>query len=178
MANQYRSVLASSGPAPTGGDALPAEVLSGKTFTNDNGAQIGTMPNRGAVSQTLSAGQSYTIPAGYHNGEGVVTDNTVLNPASELITKNENALKTYTISGTDIEYVHASGASTAYTDGVMSAGLYTVDVHVPSNYRSASSGNVHCSSLSSTQVVIVMQGGGCTNAQFFIVGNNITITTN
>lgn len=73
MANQYRSVLASSGPAPTGGDALPAEVLSGKTFTNDNGAQTGTMTNNGAVSQTLSAGQSYTIPEGYHNGSGIVT---------------------------------------------------------------------------------------------------------
>lgn len=73
MANQYRSVLASSGPAPTGGDALPAEVLSGKTFTNDNGAQTGTMTNNGAVSQTLAAGASYTIPEGYHNGNGVVT---------------------------------------------------------------------------------------------------------
>ena len=73
MANQYRSVLASSGPAPTGGDALPTEVLSGKTFTNDNGAQTGTMTNNGAVSQTLSAGESYTIPEGYHNGNGTVT---------------------------------------------------------------------------------------------------------
>lgn len=72
MANQYRSVLASGG-ASTGGDALPAEVLSGKTFTNDNGAQTGTMTNNGAVTQTLSAGQSYTIPEGYHNGSGTVT---------------------------------------------------------------------------------------------------------
>lgn len=73
MANQYRSVLASSGPAPTGGDAVAANVLAGKTFTNDNGPQTGTMPNRGAVTQTLSGGQSYTITEGYHNGSGVVT---------------------------------------------------------------------------------------------------------
>ena len=72
MANQYRSVLASGG-ASTGGDALPAEVLSGKTFTNDNGAQTGTMTNNGAVSETLAAGASYTIPEGYHNGNGTVT---------------------------------------------------------------------------------------------------------
>ena len=78
MANQYRSVLETSGPAPTGGNALPAEVLSGKTFTNDNGAQTGTMTNNGAVSQTLSAGQSYTIPEGYHNGNGVVTADQIL----------------------------------------------------------------------------------------------------
>ena len=31
------------------------------------------MPNRGAVTQTLNAGGSYTIPAGYHNGSGKIT---------------------------------------------------------------------------------------------------------
>ena len=73
MANQYRSVLA--GAAGTGGDAVAADVLSGKTFTNDNGPDTGTMPNRGAVTQALNAGESYTIPEGYHNGSGTVTAN-------------------------------------------------------------------------------------------------------
>ena len=72
MANQYRSRLA--GGVATGGDALPANVLSGKTFTNDNGQQTGTMVNNGAISQNLSAGQSYTIPEGYHDGNGVISD--------------------------------------------------------------------------------------------------------
>ncbi|AGA58746.1 hypothetical protein Theco_2653 [Thermobacillus composti KWC4] len=58
------------------GNAQPADVLSGKTFTNDAGEQAGSMPNRGAVNQTLtSQGQSYTVPAGYHNGSGKVTAN-------------------------------------------------------------------------------------------------------
>jgi hypothetical protein len=58
------------------GNAQPADVLSGKTFTNDAGDQIGTMTNRGAINQTLtSQGQSYTVPAGYHNGSGKVTAN-------------------------------------------------------------------------------------------------------
>ena len=89
MANQYRSVLASSGPAPTGGDALPAEVLAGKTFTNDNGAQTGTMVNRGAVTETLTMGQSYTIPEGYHNGSGTVsTGNGILNTSFGVYAPN------------------------------------------------------------------------------------------
>lgn len=71
MANVYPSKL--SGGAQTGGNALPAEVLSGKTFTNDNGAQTGTMTNNGAVTQTIQPGASYTIPEGYHNGTGTVT---------------------------------------------------------------------------------------------------------
>ena len=73
MANMFRSVLESGGVAPTG-DAAAGDVLSGKTFSNAQGVGIsGTMPNRGAVSQTVSAGQSYTIPEGYHNGLGVIS---------------------------------------------------------------------------------------------------------
>lgn len=58
---------------PTG-NAGTGDVLSGKTFANANGdAYTGTMTNRGAVSQTINPGGSYTIPAGYHNGSGNVT---------------------------------------------------------------------------------------------------------
>lgn len=73
MSNAYRSVLESGGVTPTG-DAVAADVLAGKTFSNANAVGVtGTMVNRGAVSQTLSGGQSYTIPEGYHNGSGTVT---------------------------------------------------------------------------------------------------------
>jgi len=54
-----------------GGTAQPADVLSGQTFTNDAGDQTGTMVNRGAV--TITPGTTdQTIPAGFHNGSGVV----------------------------------------------------------------------------------------------------------
>lgn len=111
MANQYRSVLSSSGPAPTGGDALPAEVLSGKTFTNDNGAQTGTMTNNGAVTQTITAGQTYTIPAGYHNGSGTVSDTSSL----QFISSNyagSNGTMTFTAEVGDI-FTIASTRETA-----------------------------------------------------------------
>lgn len=55
----------------TGGNAVAADVLSGKTFTNDTGVQTGSMINRGAVSITPS-GSSQTIQQGYHNGGGTV----------------------------------------------------------------------------------------------------------
>ena len=74
MANHYRSVLASGAQAT--GDAVAADVLTGKTFSNASAVGVsGTMPNNGAVSQTINAGQSYTIPAGYHNGNGTVSAN-------------------------------------------------------------------------------------------------------
>lgn len=53
------------------GTAQPADVLSGKTFTNDAGEQIGTMPNRGAYNITPGT-SNIIIPQGYHNGSGIV----------------------------------------------------------------------------------------------------------
>ena len=74
MANTFRSVLASGGGVVPTGDAQPADVLDGKTFSNADGIdKTGTMVNRGAVSETIAGGQTYTIPAGYHNGSGTVT---------------------------------------------------------------------------------------------------------
>ena len=63
----------------TGDDAVAANILAGKkAHSNDDGDAVaitGTMPNNGAVSKTLDAttsNQSYTVPAGYHNGSGTV----------------------------------------------------------------------------------------------------------
>ena len=65
------------------GNATAADVLASKTFTNSTGVeQIGTMVNRGAVSQALNAGGSYTVPSGYHNGGGTVTANSLASQTS------------------------------------------------------------------------------------------------
>ena len=62
---------------PTG-DAVAGDVLSGKTFSNASSDSLtGSMTNRGAVSKTLNCGGSYTVPAGYHNGSGTVTANSL-----------------------------------------------------------------------------------------------------
>lgn len=84
MANMYRSVLAGGGGVQPTGDAVAADVLSGKTFSNANAVGIsGTMPNNGAVSVNLIAGQTYTVPEGYHNGSGTVTA-----PSAGLLVNN------------------------------------------------------------------------------------------
>ena len=53
--------------------AVASQILSGYTAYAKGQKITGTMVNRGAVSQTISPGGSYTIPAGYHNGSGKVT---------------------------------------------------------------------------------------------------------
>ena len=81
------------------GTATTGNVLSGTTFTSTNGIKLtGTMANRGAVSATINPGGSYTIPAGYHNGSGKVTANSVISAISSasvvtsyVVDKNENA---------------------------------------------------------------------------------------
>ena len=51
-----------------------ADLLSGKQLIDANGNVLtGTMANRGAQSLVLEQGDSYTIPAGYHNGSGVIS---------------------------------------------------------------------------------------------------------
>jgi hypothetical protein len=55
------------------GTAGAAQVLTGYTYGSENGLQNGSMANRGAVNQSLSINGSYTIPVGYHNGSGQVT---------------------------------------------------------------------------------------------------------
>ena len=56
------------------GDAADSQVLAGKTFYNTNPKiqRTGSMVNHGAISQMLTAGGNYIIPAGYHNGSGKV----------------------------------------------------------------------------------------------------------
>lgn len=54
--------------------AAVGEILTGRT-AHARGAQLtGTMPNRGAVTGTISTkAQEYTIPQGYHDGSGKVS---------------------------------------------------------------------------------------------------------
>ncbi len=54
--------------------AVAGDVLTGKVFVTADGKVItGTMANNGAAGATLTVTSiSYTIPAGYHDGKGVV----------------------------------------------------------------------------------------------------------
>lgn len=60
------------------GTATAGKVLEGYTFSNENAIGLtGTMTNNGAVSETVGISGSYTIPEGYHNGNGTVSGPTL-----------------------------------------------------------------------------------------------------
>lgn len=57
--------------------AAIAEILKGKTAYARGTKLVGTMPNNGAVTGTISTkAGSYTIPQGYHDGSGKVAIST------------------------------------------------------------------------------------------------------
>ena len=54
--------------------ATAAQILDGATAYVDGEMVEGTMPNNGAITETLdTATTSYTVPAGYHSGTGKVS---------------------------------------------------------------------------------------------------------
>ncbi len=73
----------------------------------------GTMPNNGAVSETLDiATQSYTIPKGYHNGSGTVS----ITAETKLVTPNKTMQVIKPTSGKVLSSVSVGGIPSQYQD--------------------------------------------------------------
>ena len=84
--------------------ALISDVLSGKTFySGDDTLKSGTMTNRGTWNSTINPGASVTIPAGYHNGSGVVRANPVTYAVAQIANVNTRATS-YSVSGSGHAY--------------------------------------------------------------------------
>ena len=94
----------------TSGDAdvSSADIRLGKKAYNGTTLVTGTMPENVAVAETLTAGEAYVIPQGYHDGTGKVT-------ADSLASQTD---------GTATAAQILSG-KTAYVDGVKVTGSMT-----------------------------------------------------
>ena len=100
------------------GDAVAANVLSGKTFTNTITSGItGSMTDNGAVDETINPSatidQSYLVPAGYHNGSGTVSV-----PKVSKDTGMTAAGFTYTTDIDDLPYEFYSGSAVVYNNEI------------------------------------------------------------
>jgi len=121
--------------------AAAGDLLSGKTAYVNGEKLTGVMANQGAKTAAINAGGSYTIPAGYHNGAGQVTANSLSTQTQGTATEADLADgKTAWVNGTKITGAHqcptlesmtsdataAAGdilsGKTAYADGVKVTG--------------------------------------------------------
>ena len=83
-------VTANALSGQTSATATAARILSGRTAWVNGSKLTGTMTNRGAISQKLAANGSYTVPAGWHNGSGKVTQSLTTQGAKNVTPKTTN----------------------------------------------------------------------------------------
>lgn len=104
--------------------ATAPDVLSGKTIVTSNGSVTpGTMPNNGAASKVLdTTTKSYTIPLGYHNGEGsvsIVTETKSATPTEEEQTISPTTgkvLSSVTVGAIPSNYIKTEDATATADD--------------------------------------------------------------
>lgn len=122
----------------------PELLLEGEIAYTRNGAGDmveeveGTMPNNGAVSKTLDAStgnQSYTVPGGYHNGEGKVQISleektaTPEKTVQEITPSTGKVLSKVTVNAIPKTYQDAADIiHEMITDSVNGAPVYAADV--------------------------------------------------
>jgi hypothetical protein len=134
------------------GDSVAANVLAGKTFSNnDDSGLVGTMVDRGSVGvQTIvSEGAEYTIQQGYHNGLGKVKAviSGILASVIKAGTTVGGIVGTFTSDATAVAGQMLAGA-TAYVNGLkitgtmvnrgsyqQSTALHNATVAIPQGYH-------------------------------------------
>ena len=130
------------------GDASASQILSGKVAYVDGAKVTGSMTNNGAVAPSaLAAGGSYTIPAGYHNGQGKVTAAAIPNNYVDVtnITKDSDDLTTSGATVSVPSGYYPDGASKAIANvsgsigGSASAGTATAAISNTDSMRTVSS---------------------------------------
>ncbi len=112
-----------------------ADVLTGKKIVDKTGAVIaGTMANNGAVAKTLTAdAPSYTVPAGYHDGKGVVK----IVPEAKTVTPSKtkqtvkpttgNVLSSVTVDVIPAKYQDVTEVTAADTDVLSGKKIVSAD---------------------------------------------------
>ena len=139
------------------------EILAGKVIVDKDGNPLtGTMPNQGAKTAALNCGGSYAIPAGYHNGNGKVTANSLASqtPGTAAAAQILSG-KTAWVNGVKVTGTMANNGAVAKTiTPSASAQSYTV----PAGYHNGS-GKVSVPAVSNLKAAYIKKGvtvGGVT----------------
>lgn len=122
------------------GTAVASDVLSGKTFFSDSyNVKTGTMANRGAVTTSVGFGGSYTILAGYHNGQGKVTGPTlngkIGHESGNLNIRNSSGTAIGSVNENAIGYqIHKTTTTKTFTNVSGTFTLCYIPCYIGSSY--------------------------------------------
>ncbi|MFR2534395.1 MAG: sulfocyanin-like copper-binding protein [Clostridia bacterium] len=130
------------------------KILSGYKAYSGGKLLTGTMVNRGAVNSSLNCGESYTIPAGYHNGSGKIMANSLASQTQSTADASKILLGyTAYVNGNKITGAN-KGYDVGYNDGVSSSTIkfleskslgestsYTVNTTKITNYNKLTADN-------------------------------------
>ena len=113
-----QTVLGINGTYTSDGTASAGHILNGYIAYSKGTKLTGSMTNQGAVTSSLNCGGSYTIPAGYHNGSGKITANSLSSQTSADATAS-HIVSPYTawVNGSKITGTIPSKAAQTYTPG-------------------------------------------------------------
>lgn len=145
-----QSAFGINGTATSDANFGDGDLLIGKTAYKNGSKRTGTMPNRGAVASSLNCGGSYTIPAGYHNGSGKITANSLASQTSANATRTDMLNgKTAWVNGSKITgtipslsgatYTPATSAQTISCSGKYMTSNIIINP-IPSNYADMTTG--------------------------------------
>ena len=114
VSNGSKNVWSVAGTYKGAGNAAVSDVLASKTFSTATlSGATGTMVNRGAWGSTIGINGSVTIPAGYHNGSGKITQSIATQGA--------------------LTYTPSTSVQTAAVSGKYMTGNITINA-IPSTY--------------------------------------------
>ena len=114
-------------------NATSDKILTGYSAWVNGSLVNGTMKNNGAVNIALNSGDSYTVPAGYHNGSGKITTKTLAEQTpgtatADNITEGKTAWvngKLITGTGADIKSSYTNSISALYNSQAITESLGT-----------------------------------------------------
>ena len=120
-------------------DAIASDVVAGKIFVASDGTVVpGTMPNNGAVRKTLDGTTiSYTIPKGYHSGNGtvkIVLETKTVTPtksAQDITPTSGKVLSKVTVAAIPDKYVDTTSATATAGDILTGKTAYVGGAKVP-----------------------------------------------